>query len=600
MTSRDAEGRGTAVARPARGRRPLPAALLVALLVALLAPDGAAEDVTDLRVGHWVRVKGRPDATGDFRGSEVELRAPKDDESLVGTVTEVAGDRSWFRLLGIRVRISGRTEWENLSVDGLEGARVTVEGHYRGVGRFSSREVARRDPGRDRLEGRIDGVRRTRDGVELRIMDTRVFLAADAPLKSDMPIGYYTLAPARPEQEARQVRDDDDEIPAGLSLTETLSFGGQVEVKSEYEHEFDLDETKDGNERKERLSFRGELVWEPTDDFFALVGFRSQLEQASEDGKPFMRSSNGVLTEAYGYWRDVFDTGVDLQVGRQDFDEPREWLYDENLDAVRAVWSADALRVELSASTVTTDGSPASRDLNNLIAYVSNNDWDRHVAVYVVDRRDNSGPQNEPIHFGARALGEWLPDHDVWAEVSVLRGYDAMGDLDGFGFDVGTTWSPESAEPWYFTVGVAHGSGDDDAGDGVNQTFRQTGLQDNNGKFGGVTSFRYYGELFEPELANMHIYTLGVGRRFANRSSLDLVLHKYTQAELSTVLMNTGIKAKPDGVHDDLGTELDVIYGTRRWDDWDVEVVLGGFFPGKAFPDADDAVVGKVQARYRF
>lgn len=573
---------------------------LVLALASLLAPGATAQDLDELRVGHWVRVKGRMDVVGVFRGNEVELRSPVDGESLVGTVSAVSADRSHVTLLGLQVRVSARTQWKRIDIDSLQGARVTVEGHYRGAGRFSSREISQRDAGRDRLEGRIDAVRRTRDGIELLIMDTRVLLAVEAELLSDMPIGNYALAPARPQQQARQVRDDDDEIPGGLFLTETLSFGGQLEAKSEYKHDFDLDEAKDGNERKDRLSFRGEFSWEPTDDFFALLGFRTQVEQVTEEGEPLMRSSNGVITEAYGYWRDAFGSGMHLQLGRQDFDEPREWLYDENLDALRTIWSRDGLRVELSASTVLTDGSAASRDLDNLIAYVSNNDWDRHLAAYVVDRRDNSGPTNKPIHFGVRALGEWLPDNDVWAELSVLRGYNATGDLQGHAFDLGTTWSPERADPYYFTIGVAHGSGDDDPVDGVDKSFHQTGLHDNNGKFGGVTSFRYYGELFDPELANMHIYTLGVGRRFPNRSSLDLVLHKYNQVELSTVLMNTGIKAKPDGVHDDLGIELDLIYGTRGWDDWDVELVLGAFFPGKAFPDADDALVGKLQLRYRF
>ena len=65
----------------------------------------------------------------------------------------------------------------------------------------------------------------------------------------------------------------------------------------------------------------------------------------------------------------------------------------------------------------------------------------------------------------------------------------------------------------------------------MDHAFRQTGIQDNNDKFGGVTSFKYYGELLEPELSNLHILTAGIGRRFGRRMSLDLIYHNYRQDE---------------------------------------------------------------------
>ena len=38
-------------------------------------------------------------------------------------------------------------------------------------------------------------------------------------------------------------------------------------------------------------------------------------------------------------------------MGRQDFDEEREWFYDEVLDGVRAVWRQDQLELELGFAT---------------------------------------------------------------------------------------------------------------------------------------------------------------------------------------------------------------------------------------------------------
>ena len=36
-------------------------------------------------------------------------------------------------------------------------------------------------------------------------------------------------------------------------------------------------------------------------------------------------------------------------------------------------------------------------------------------------------------------------------------------------------------------------------------------MQRNRGKFNGVVSFRYYGEVLDPELTNLRILTLGIG-----------------------------------------------------------------------------------------
>ncbi|MGK0219010.1 MAG: hypothetical protein ACI9HE_002510, partial [Planctomycetota bacterium] len=53
-----------------------------------------------------------------------------------------------------------------------------------------------------------------------------------------------------------------------------------------------------------------------------------------------------------------------------------------------------------------------------------------------------------------------------------------------------------------------------------------------------------------------------------------------------------------DGVHDDLGWELDLIYGDRSHSRLDMEVVLGMFEPGAAFPGADTAFLLKLQLRF--
>ena len=115
---------------------------------------------------------------------------------------------------------------------------------------------------------------------------------------------------------------------------------------------------------------------------------------------------------------------------------------------------------------------------------------------------------------------------------------------------------------WYGSAGLAFATGDDpDTAD--DETFRQTGLQDNNGKLGGVTSFRYYGELSDPELSNLFIATVGVGKRLTTDLSVDVIAHYYRLHETSSQLEEVEWDSDLSGGNKSLGWETDVIVGYR-------------------------------------
>ena len=65
-------------------------------------------------------------------------------------------------------------------------------------------------------------------------------------------------------------------------------------------------------------------------------------------------------------------------------------------------------------------------------------------------------------------------------------------------------------------------------------------------------------------------------------------------------LVRSDLRAKPDGVHRDLGWEVDLVLGSRALPATHVEAVLGRFEPGDAFPDGDPAWVARLQLRFRF
>lgn len=579
----------------------LPRSLLAATCLTLaLASVSAAQRETALRVGHWVVAKGVMEPESRLAASSLEVTTPGDEEALIGEVTRVSEDGSRFWIMEQVVQVSPRTRWRQIAIGDLLGQRVKVEGHYRGLNKFSARTVSPRT-GRDRVEGRVDRLTRVPGGVRATIMRYRVFVPTGLEIEFEQPLDEVQLAPAVSfGTDTIRRRDDDDDLRHSIVLGDDLSLGLRLQWRGTSEDEFDLDQSDDQDRLDNGFTLRGEFLYDPGGGFFGLVGFRyfQRFRDDEDDGNSTL--SDFALSEAYGMLTASQLPALQLQIGRQDFDERREWLYDQNLDAVRVIYTRPAFRVELSASTRLSSGSPRDEASDNLIAYLSNNDEDRHLAAYIVDRRDDRAVRDYPFHLGLRAFGDWLPQQDVWAELSVLRGFTDDERLEGYAFDLGTTWLPPTLAPWYFTAGFAFASGDDDAFDGTDNRFRQTGLQDNNDKFGGVTSFRYYGELFDPELSNMSILTLGIGRRLSRRTSLDLVYHRYRQDVVADFLEDSDVDADPNGLSRDLGSEVDLILGIRPSSFWNLEVVVARFEPDSAFDETDAAWLGVVQLRFNF
>ncbi len=577
---------------------------LVRALVALLfvcIGTALGQQIDDLRVGQWVELKGALAADGRFEAGAIEVLAPAERHVVVGAVTAVDATARTFRILGLEASLGEPVRWdEGISFDALTiGRRVKLEGAYRGAGTFVVREVAPRDAGRDRITGRIDRLATYSGSLEVEVIGIRVRLATDVKLENKASFADIALADEVRYANPQNTLDNEDFVPGSIRLADGLTFGALIESKYTGEDEYDLRGTRDRDLRKTRFTVRPQLLWTPSDRFSAMVSPRFEWNYRDAENGPDSWTSDVRLKELWVWTRDVLGTGVDLQVGRQDFDDPREWLYKKDLDAVRAVWRGGGVRVEASVSAMLGEvNEPYDGEALNAILYVSNDDSKRHLAGWIVDRRVGGDFDSYPILFGARMLGEWLPATKSWLEASVVRGYEDDTNLRGYAFDVGATWT--LLKPFYMSAGWAFGSGDDAGSSATDESYRQTGLERNNGKFGGVSSFRYYGEVFDPELSNLSVLTFGVGTRFTRDSSLDLVWHAYDQDSASAFLRRTDLKADPDGVHTHLGQEVDLILGLRDWNGSDFEFVAGWFDPGAAFVDQDEAWKLSFQWRFRF
>ena len=149
--------------------------------------------------------------------------------------------------------------------------------------------------------------------------------------------------------------------------------------------------------------------------------------------------------------------------------------------------------------------------------------------------------------------------------------------VHGWALDLGINWMPPvSGKPTFF-LGYALGSGDADSGDFNNRAFQQTGLHDNDDQF------HYYGELFDPELSNLHIVTAGVSWPLFGKGLFAIAYHHYRQVEASTVLRDAETSLDPTGEDKALGREWDLIFELDITSELSIEIIGSLFEPGRAF-----------------
>lgn len=298
---------------------------------------------------------------------------------------------------------------------------------------------------------------------------------------------------------------------------------------------------------------------------------------------------------------------LDIRLGRQEFEDEREWLYDEELDGLRLFYKQGVWSGELSASRLSAFRKNLLSDddfdahLNYYMAYGSyklQKHYEFNAYAILID--DLSKASTEQVLLGLRSRGTLLDALDYWAELATVRGRDEGMDLCGYGFDLGVTCRLPAVFSPSLSLAYAFGSGDSNTDDSFDGSFRQTGIQDNTGRFNGVEDFQLYGETLDPELSNIHIITAGLGIRPTENSSLDLIYHHYRQdTAREGRLRNAWIRKKTLGESHDLGQGLDIIAGYREIKNLQLYARYGLFFPGDAFPDGTDTA-SSFQAGFKY
>jgi alginate production protein len=410
---------------------------------------------------------------------------------------------------------------------------------------------------------------------------------------------------------ANDVFDPDDPPETRYQLAPFLTFGAHIEVTYDYRTNLALDDRPDNDAAMGAPELSLAFSFDPDPSFQAYLNLAVSREivwKIEADRTKPSEDAELELKEFFVWFRPP-PGSLSLQVGRQRFEDERQWLYDAELDAARLRYQRAPLAVELSLSQdslVRKDLLSSARGdrINNYVLYASYRPLeDFALDAYAIVRDDLSAPdRRRPIFLGLRSHGEPIEDLDYWAELGYVGGRDGSSRLAGWGFDLGATYEFQGGPKPALTLGFAFGSGDRKPDDGIDRSFRQTGLQENEWDFGGATDFKYYGEVLDPELSNLAILTAGVGIRPSEKVSVDLVYHYYLQHKAATTLRDAGIDAEPSGRSRRLGSAVDLILGLEEiYDRFEVKAVLGYFAPGAAFPERNGgAWVVRAEVQFRF
>ena len=426
-------------------------------------------------------------------------------------------------------------------------------------------------------------------------------------------------------------------------LGKRLILGGKLSVEMRGRSAYELVRGAEDDDVTVTPEATLEAIWLPskTDVVFAAVKATDETELYKGGGGA--RSMAGVRLDSLWYLKTrLFGTTLAVQVGRQKMQDRRNWWWNDNIDGVRLHHFGSKLTGFLGVGTVsavrlstldslhpeekgllrafgTAEWEWTNRNTMSLFALRQNDRTSRYNLGAVIDRNRTDKQDANLTWVGARVRGCAKPKLPrricYWGDIAQVRGTeftynlnragpttDIVGrvtnrSVDGWSYDVGGSIEiPIKIKP-YVTLGYAWGSGDPPATPGRDGAFRQTGIHNNDGKFRGLTRFRYYGEVLRPDLSNIAISTVALGIPVGKHSWIETIWHRYHQPIADNNIAGSRLNRNPNGIDQRLGDEFDMVISHRPPSGWVFEVTGGAFRAGPAFGTHTGSLAGLVAVK---
>jgi alginate production protein len=412
----------------------------------------------------------------------------------------------------------------------------------------------------------------------------------------------WALAPAAMAQFDLPREGSTVQAPARLNFQ--YSYG--MESPLTYRRDNDLDSAVRDNSLVFKTKIFGSIIYRPTDWLTTTLEMKLGREypireeqviqlpngdqRIAQHRNPTLLVEQALLTARKAPW--------ELNLGRRNYEDDRHWLYDGSIDVASLTYRQDNVRVEAMIGrdvlwSLDLLQKAKKQPTEMFMLYADYRGFDNQVlGAYVIRRNDLSGQDGKPLLLGLRAGGKPTQTLSYWAEAVLLRGSDETGKpYRARALDAGATYrfADLPFDP-NLTLAYAYGSGGNDPLGSSNRQFRQTGLQSNEARYIGLAKFKTYGEVLDPELSNLKIFTVGAGARLTPGLSVDLVYHRYRLDALASEIRNWALTAQMNQLaaaqSKDVGQAVDLVlgfrglFGVRRLG---LDLRMGKFLPGKAF-----------------
>jgi len=168
-------------------------------------------------------------------------------------------------------------------------------------------------------------------GSRLRIHDIPVLLML---LAMALPSAAANTAPITDEvsqASTNGVFDPDAPPKPTIQLIPHVTFGGRIELKSEVERNFDLQDNDEDDLSTIEPKLSGSLSYDPNDRIRAFLNMSFQRKFRLEDeGKKKEFEWKILLSQAYLKLKDFIIKNFAVQIGRQRFDDERECITIKN------------------------------------------------------------------------------------------------------------------------------------------------------------------------------------------------------------------------------------------------------------------------------
>lgn len=373
----------------------------------------------------------------------------------------------------------------------------------------------------------------------------------------------------------------------------------------------------------------------------------------TDDGDSFLE-----LRELYVLKRNLFGmTPWALQVGRQRVREPRALWWNSDNDLVRFNYDTSLLKGFIAAgedmnSYRTGTGTDFMNDDEDRFRAFGEASYQYTLGHYIegrvlyeddhsgleapgttIDANDRDNEDQNLVWAGVRATGtvsNTVPNVSalkyradligVWGEEDNLTSIAAGAgtrtvtgstnqDVSAWAFDGGVVIDPGQQGGPVGILGYAYGSGDN--GGGTDNEFRQTDIQGTSSRTGiERQQQKNYGEVFRPELSNIHILNAGLGVPLSEATDIALSYFYYRLDEDATSLRSTGISAPLNGNDKSLGQEVDIALNVDLDKQFNIQpgplegmnfrLVTGGFFAGDAYNNAPEDASYRVFTELQF